>query len=80
MRKEDRKKIDEIMAGMQCPKDFRCSEDGFEKLCKAGDCGLDKLLECLEVKPGDCSFALQFGYGHFCTCPLRVYLAKELGK
>jgi hypothetical protein len=28
------KKIEEIMDGMKCPKDFRCAESGFERLCK----------------------------------------------
>ena len=80
MKDGDRKKIEEIMAGMQCPKNFKCSEGGFEHLCKATDFGLENYLNCLEKNPGNCSFALSFGLRYFCQCPLRVYLAKKLKK
>ena len=80
MTEEDREKIQELMGGMQCPKNFKCADSGFESLCRARDFGLDKFLECLEESPSDCPFALPFGSTHFCQCPLRVYLAKALGK
>lgn len=80
MKEEDRKKIEEIMAGMQCPKGFQCAKSGFERLCKSKDFGLENYLDCLEEIPQDCPFALPFGYGHFCQCPLRVYLGKKLKK
>jgi hypothetical protein len=80
MKDGDRKKIEEIMAGMQCPKNFRCSEGGFEHLCKATDIGLDNYLNCLEKNPANCPFALSFALRPFCQCPLRVYLAKKLKK
>ncbi len=63
MKEEDRKKIEEIMAGMKCPKDFVCAESGFTRLCNARDFGLDNYLECLEEDPSRCSFAVPFGYG-----------------
>ncbi|MCK4943489.1 MAG: hypothetical protein KAS65_07925 [Candidatus Aminicenantes bacterium] len=80
MKDENRKKIKEIIAGMQCPKNFKCAEKGFELLCRAKDFGLENYLECLEEKLWACSFALSFGSGYLCQCPLRVYLAKKLKK
>jgi hypothetical protein len=80
MKDEDRKKIEEILAGLQCPKNFKCADGGFERLCKARDIGLKNYLDCLEGNPSACSFALSFGYGYLCCCPLRVYLSKELKK
>jgi hypothetical protein len=80
MREEDREKIIEILGQMQCPRDFRCAESGFECLCSAKDFGLESYLECLERDPWSCKFALSFGGAYLCRCPLRVYLAKELGK
>ena len=68
------------MGGMQCPKGFKCVDSGFERLCKAKDQGLPNYLDCLEENPDSCTFALPFGYGHLCRCPLRVYIAKRLGK
>lgn len=80
MREEDRKRIEEILGEMGCPKGFTCADSGFENLCKARDFGLDHYLECLEDDTLACHFSLPFGEAHFCTCPLRVYLAKSLGK
>jgi len=77
---EDRKKIEEIVAGMQCPKNFECAAHGFEHLCKAKDIGIESFVDCLEEPPSSCSFALAFGYGHLCRCTLRVYLSKKLKK
>ena len=77
MNEEEKKKIEEILEGLKCPKDFRCAQSGFERLCKARDIGLKSLLDCLEENPATCKFALSFGYGYFCQCPIRVYLAKK---
>ncbi len=78
MKDDDRKRIEEIMAGMQCPKDFKCAENGFETLCRSEDRGVDNYLDCLEDDPDACAFSLSFGFGHYCQCPLRVFLAKNL--
>ena len=78
MNEEEKKKIEEIIDGLKCPKDFRCAQSGFELLCKARDIGMKDYLDCLEEKPAGCKFALSFGDGYFCQCPLRVYLAKAL--
>lgn len=80
MKEEDKKKIEEIMGGMKCPKNFKCGENGFENLCRAKDSGLEGYLDCLEAKSGTCSFAFPFAYGFLCQCPLRVYIAKKLKK
>ena len=80
MKEGDRKKIEAIIGKMQCPKDFKCAESGFNNLCKAEDQGIENYLECLEASPLTCKFALSFGNGHYCQCPLRVYLAKKLHK
>ena len=78
MKEDDGKKIDELMAGMQCPKGFKCAEAGFNRLCKARDFGLDNYLECLDENRAACAFALSFGNVYFCQCPLRGYIAKKL--
>jgi len=80
MKDDDRKRIEEMTGNIECPKNFKCVESGFENLCKAKDFGLDAYLECLEEDPQKCKFALPFGNGYFCQCPLRVYLAKKLKK
>lgn len=78
MDEEQRKRIEEIIGGMTCPKDFKCCESDFANVCKAKDTGMESHLECLEEKPVTCEFVLSFGYGYLCQCPLRVYIAKKL--
>ena len=81
MKEEDRKRIQEIIGGMQCPKDFLCAQRGFEGLCKARDIGLKNSLVCLEENQvTSCGFLLLLGRDRFCQCPLRVYLKKNLKK
>jgi hypothetical protein len=74
------RRIREIIDGMQCPKDFRCAASGFEALCMARDRGLDSFLVCLEDSGEFCSFRVRYGDAYYCSCPLRVYLARQLGK
>ncbi len=78
MEDEVTKKIDEILVGMYCSKNFSCAESGFKRLCKAKFIGLERFLECLETNPAGCSFAMQVGNQYFCDCPLRVYLERKL--
>lgn len=83
MREEDRKKIDEILRGMRCPKEFKCADSGFEDLCKARDFGDEERLHCLEHDSVPCAFAREYDLGvliRFCHCPLRVYLAKHFNR
>jgi hypothetical protein len=77
MKEADRKKVEEIMAGMKCPHDFKCAEAGFEHLCKAKSIGPDGFLECLDENHASCAFAYSFGEVPLCLCPLRVYMAKK---
>jgi hypothetical protein len=80
MEEDYRKKIEKIIGQMQCPKDFKCCNSGFETVCKAKDVGLESHLECLEKHPFDCQFSVRFGGLYYCDCPLRVYIAKKLKK
>ena len=80
MNEKDLQKIDEIMAEMHCPKNFKCAEHGFEQLCKAQDYRIENYIKCLEKSPLDCPFALSFGHDHYCRCPLRVFLEKNRKK
>jgi hypothetical protein len=80
MEENVKKAVEKIMAKMRCVKKFECVESEFENLCKAKDFGLDHYLECLEPEPQRCTFALCFGAGYLCSCPLRVYVAKNLKK
>ena len=80
MEEEHRKRIEELIAGTDCPKGFKCIDSGSEDVCKAKDFGLANYVECMEDNPYACKFTVRFGDGYFCYCPLRVYLSKKLKK
>ena len=82
MEQEDKGEVEQIIAQMECAKDFECYKSGFERLCKARDGGLKQHVWCLEEHNVslDCRFSLSFGDGMLCKCPLRVYIAKRLKK
>jgi hypothetical protein len=75
-----KKKIEEIMAEMECEKDFECYKSEFNDICKAKNSGIYSYVDCLEEMQEArlCQFSLSFGEGFLCKCPLRVYIAKNL--
>ena len=72
--------IEELMCEFTCPKDFECYRSGFRTLCKARDIGLKSFVACLVSNPLECKFSLLFGGVFFCTCSLRIFIAKNLKK
>ena len=80
MEQEIHEDIEEMMSGIHCLKEVKCTEINFKHLCKARDIGLEHNLECLESQALiQCKFALRFDAMHFCQCPVRVYFKKNLG-
>lgn len=77
---ENQKRLDEIIGQLKCSKDYICYKRGFEKLCKMKETAGGRLYECLEKGPDDCTFSISYGYAHFCSCPLRIYIANKLNK
>ncbi len=69
--------IENIKNGMECPKGFACCQAGFEQRCPARVLASGTLLECLEDTHRPCPFAVDFGIGRFCECPLRVLLLQN---
>ena len=72
------RRLEDIVGELKCPKNFRCYRSGFKTLCKAKDIGLERHLVCLEKNPKKCVFAFSFGGEYFCTCPVRIYIAKNI--
>ena len=71
--------LDEIMAGMQCQRDFNCHKENFAHLCEVKIIN-SRLIECKSANLEICEHAVSFGLGHFCQCPLRKYIANQMGK
>jgi len=76
--REHKEQLKKIIDGMTCSKDFKCLRSDFEDLGEVKDIGMKTFLECLEEDSQQCEFAFPFGYQHFCKCPVRIYLAKNL--
>jgi hypothetical protein len=74
---EHRTQIEEIISGMECPKDFKCYKSGFEDLCKTKIFQDGDLIECVDTSSWLCKLSFGFGRGYFCKCPLRKYIAKN---
>ncbi len=72
-------RIKSLLGRLRCTKELSCTKAGLQSLCKARYILNDKVKLCLEKTP-DCSFATKFGSGFLCECPVRIYLAKHLGK
>ncbi len=70
----------EIMRGFSCPKNFICYTSGFKTLCKARDVGLQSYVACMMKDPMGCKFSLLFDSVYFCTCSLRIFIAKNFKK
>ena len=79
LKRARKRKVEEIIDGLRCPEGFECYKS-FDVLCKAEDIGLGSYLLCINSKSKKCLFAVPFGNGYFCKCPLRVYIAKEFKK
>ena len=80
MEQDHSKAIEEIISHLKCPKDFICKKSGFKVLCKARDIGIQSFLLCLEEDPPKCKFSLALEREYICECPVRIYVAKKLGK
>jgi hypothetical protein len=80
MEQDVKKEIERIIGQIECPKDFTCYKNGFENLCKAEDVGLSAHLLCSDDAPSKCFFSWNLGSSFYCTCPIRVLIAKKLKK
>ena len=78
MDEEQKRKLEELIDDLKCPKDFICYRSGLEELCKAEDIGHESFLVCRDEGGELCNFSMNYGKGLFCKCPLRIYIAKEL--
>ena len=75
---ENKIQIEEIISSMECSKDYECYKSEFENLCQTRILG--EVVECLEKNSQMCRFSFDFGFGYFCNCPLRKYIAQNFNR
>ncbi len=77
---EQKTDVQKIMAEIDCPHSFRCYKSKFEKLVPVKVIS-SSAIECNKAKELFCPMSYRFGFNTMlCECPLRRYLALELGK
>jgi hypothetical protein len=59
------------------PEDCNWYKPGCGFTCEAKDIGVDAYVECLEKDSYGCQFSISYGYSRYCSCPARVYIAKN---
>ena len=69
--------IEQIIGEMECPKNFKCYESGFENLGNIKLIADGERVECLGENQLRCKFALFYGSLTLCQCPIRNYIAKN---
>jgi hypothetical protein len=77
MRENFEKEIKEIMAGMECPRDFPCYASDFKPRCNVIDVELENHLEIKGDYDCFCKFSVVSLGVRYCKCPLCVYLTKK---
>ncbi len=71
-------KLEDLVRTIKCSKNFVCIRSRFTKLCKASDIGLKCNLLCLDGACAECDYQMSVDLGHFCQCPVRIYIGKML--
>ncbi len=72
--------VQKIMGETDCPRSFRCYKSKFEKLIPVKVIS-NSAIECNKAKESFCPKAISFGTSMMlCRCPLRKYVALELGR
>ena len=69
--------IEQIIGEMECPKNFKCYESGFDNLGNIKLIADGERVECLGENQLRCKFALFYGSLTLCQCPIRNYIAKN---
>ncbi len=81
---EQKAYVQKIMEEIDCPRNFHCYESGFEDLAPVKVIS-DNAVACPKAKEYFCRMAISFGLNSIlsimlCRCPLRSYVALELGR
>jgi hypothetical protein len=78
--REHKNLIEDMMAGIECSKQFECHSNEFESLPEIRIDSGGSLIKCLDERMNICEFAISFGKGRFCTCQIREFIFKKYGK
>ncbi len=72
--------VQKLMAQISCPRNFACYESKFEDITPVRVIS-DNAIECFKAKEFFCQMSISFGMSTMlCRCPLRRYVALNLGR
>ena len=73
--------VQKIMAGIDCPVGFPCYKSKLEDISPAKLVRGANVLQCEAGSEQKCPMSYKFSHDiRFCRCPLRRYVALELGR
>jgi hypothetical protein len=78
LKEEHLKVIEEISKQVSCDKHVQCYTSGLTNLYKAEAIGSDAHPKCFDKRPQSCQYSYPKGDSHYCRCPLRAYISKNL--
>ena len=84
MEKLTRERVEQILGDRACESELTCIDQDPEEMCRVMDIGQASYMICLE-EDAKCSFSVTpFSEGNdenwWCTCPVRMYIAREYTK
>ena len=71
--------VEKIVGRLKCPKDFYCYKRSYNSLSNKENGGVKPISICLHEQLQECTFSFPGQNNFLCKCPLRDYIAKELG-
>jgi len=74
------KQLKELMATTPCKRGCACVRSDLQEMGKVEIAAQGKVLFCREEHVRDGQYWLRFGDAGVCTCPIRRYIARHLGK
>ncbi len=76
---KQKNRVEELKDEITCSYDFICLSKENPRQCQTEDIGIEDFVICLEKRGYLCEFSTFFGESVFCSCPVRVFLAKGAG-
>ena len=71
--------VEKIVGRLKCPQDFFCYKGNYNSLSNKENRGVGPFSLCLNEQLHGCTFSIPGQKNLLCQCPLRDYIAKELG-
>ncbi len=80
MSEDHDRRLEELMATVPCKRGYACIQSDLQDMGSVEIAAQGEVLFCREEHARNGQYWLRFGDVGVCTCPIRQYIAKHLGK